>query len=292
MSQEAALQSARLGVRADESSRIPSPHRRGRLARRAAGPKAREPASRFFDVRLTAFSVRPTSEAIEPSPRQRDWMPKSAKLCLPLLIANQSGWVLSNPQTFTATWDGGESPDAIRVDHPLGRNAVVKSHFGSGILTWSIDYLFRTPPGWNLWVRGPVNHPKDGACPLEGVVEADWADATFTMNWKLTRPGHPVTFDAGEPFCMVVPQARGELESFAPEIRDIDDEPETADRLAEARRARTQMQIQKFVAQFVPAMEAERRDWQGHYYRGTPPGREEIADHQIRLKLKSFEDKR
>jgi hypothetical protein len=91
---------------------------------------------------------------------------------------------------------------------------------------------------------------------------------------------------------MVVPQARGELERFAPEIRDIDDEPETADRLAEARRARTQMQIQKFVAQFVPAMEAERRDWQGHYYRGTPPGREEIADHQIRLKLKSFEDKR
>jgi hypothetical protein len=248
------------------------------------------PESNGHTRQLTAFRIRPASEPIEPSPRQRDWMPRSAKLCLPLLIANQSGWVLSNPQTFTATWDGGEGADAIRLDHPLGRNAVVKSHFGSGILTWSIDYLFRTPPGWNLWVRGPVNHPKDGASALEGVVEADWADVTFTMNWKLTRPGLAVTFEAGEPFCMILPQARGELESFAPRILDIEEDPETDARLEEARRSRNELQIKKFVAQYVPEMEDVRKDWQGNYYRGTPPGREKVADHQTRLKLRGFED--
>jgi Family of unknown function (DUF6065) len=250
------------------------------------------PPVRFCRVRpLTAFRLRPASESIEPSSRQREWMPKSAKLCLPLLIANQSGWVLSNPQTFTASWDGGDSPDAIAIDHPLGRNAVVSSHFGSGILTWSLDYLFRTPPGWNLWVRGPVNLPKDGASPLEGVVETDWADATFTMNWKLTRPGHPVTFEAGEPFCMIVPQARGELESFHPDIRPVEDDPETEARLDDARRRRSELQVKKFVAQYVPSMRTERDDWEGNYYRGTPPGQEAVADHQVRLKLRKFENR-
>jgi hypothetical protein len=28
--------------------------------------------------------------------------------------------------------------------------------------------------------------------PLDGIVETDWLEATFTMNWKLTRPNHTV----------------------------------------------------------------------------------------------------
>jgi hypothetical protein len=62
--------------------------------------------------------------------------------------------------------------------------------------------------------------------PIEGLVEADWAVATFAMHWKLTRVGHPVTFEAGEPFCMIVPQGRGELETLRPVIRPIEDDPE------------------------------------------------------------------
>ena len=49
------------------------------------------------------------------------------------------------------------------------------------------------------------------------MIETDWSVATFTMNWKLTRPHWPVTFEIGEPICMVVPQRRGELESFHPQ---------------------------------------------------------------------------
>src|SRR3712207_8402233 len=39
----------------------------------------------------------------------------------------------------------------------LFRSLPARSHFGSGILTWNLPFLFRTPPGYNLHVRGPAN---------------------------------------------------------------------------------------------------------------------------------------
>lgn len=236
-----------------------------------------------------AYTLRPATQELAPSPRQRNWMPHSAKVCLPLLVANQSGWVLSNPHTFTATWDGGEGRDAVTIDHGGYGKPTVSSHFGGGIITWSVDYLFRTPPGWNLWVRGPVNMPKDGAAPLEGVVETDWADFTFTMNWRLTRPGLPVTFDEGEPFCMIVPQARGELESFDPRIAELSDDPEVEARYKELRSRRDELQVRKFIAEHVPELRSVHAEWEGSYFHGTPPGRAKVEEHQMRLKLGSFE---
>ena len=47
----------------------------------------------------------------------------------------------------------------------------MKSHFGEAVLTFSLPYLFRTPRGVNLWVKGPSNWIKDGIQPLEGIVE-------------------------------------------------------------------------------------------------------------------------
>jgi Family of unknown function (DUF6065) len=51
-------------------------------------------------------------------------------------------------------------------------------------------------PGYNLYVRGASNFPKDGAYALDGIFETDWAVATFTMNCKLTGVGVPVRFGA------------------------------------------------------------------------------------------------
>src|SRR5437868_10957202 len=119
--------------------------------------------------------------------------------CLPLLVANEAGWILLNRTPFSVVWDGGESPESVRVElaeddpHPG-----VSSHFGHGVVTFAIPYVFRTSPGYNLLARGPANLPKDGIWPLEGLVETDWANANFTMNWKLTRPNHPVSFERDE----------------------------------------------------------------------------------------------
>jgi Family of unknown function (DUF6065) len=225
------------------------------------------------------------------APSPRDWMDATpnrfANRCLPLRIANQAGWFILNDHALRATWNGGNKPSDLEIESLDGETSYSpKSHFGSGILTFSLSFLFRTPPGYNLQVRGPANWPKDGAYPLEGIVETDWAIATFTMNWKLTRADLPVTFEAGEPICMIVPQRRGELESFCPEIHELDEEPESASaymQWAESRRKFNQ-------ALTVPGSEAVKSGWQKHYVRGTTPSGGRVEEHQTKLKLQNFGD--
>src|SRR5262249_11468483 len=152
-----------------------------------------------------------------------------ANRCLPLLVANQGGWVLLTPVPFEATWSGEPSPSGTTIEFSdeLPHPRPVASHFGYGIVTWAVPFLFRTPPGYNLLARGPANWPKDGISPLEGLVETDWAVTTFTMNWKITRPDVTVRFEEREPFCMIVPQRRGELEAFRPRFEELGDHPDT-----------------------------------------------------------------
>ncbi len=89
------------------------------------------------------------------------------------------------------------------------------SHFGHGILTWRLPFLFRTPVDTDLLMRGPANSPKDGIAPLEGMIETDWSPATATMNWQITRPDHVVRFVADEPIAMIVPSP-GDTSSSTP----------------------------------------------------------------------------
>src|SRR5262249_11032524 len=143
-------------------------------------------------------------------------------------------WLIQNEVDFVAAWSGGILPQDIQLMFHRGQESFaswyvpqcVQSHFGQGVLTFSVPYVFRTPPGYNLWVKGPANYFKDGIHPLGGIVETDWAHATFTMNWRFTRPNHVVRFEAGEPICQIVPVPRGLVEQFQPEIRAIADDPE------------------------------------------------------------------
>jgi hypothetical protein len=230
---------------------------------------------------------------IEPAPRRRAWieaMPEHwANRCLPLVVANEAGWVIRNPVGFTATWAGGDGVDSLTLQ-PLraGQTLPVTSIFGFGIVTWAIPYLFRTPPGYNLLVRGPANWPKDAASPLEGLVETDWSVATFTMNWKLTRASAPVVFGAGEPFCMIVPQRRHELEAFEPRTRPLEAEPDLRRAEKVWAKRRHDLVVRKFLAQYSPELAADRREWQGDYYRGAAPAGAAAPDHQKHLCLSPF----
>jgi hypothetical protein len=182
---------------------------------------------------LTAYRLAEydTFPEIVPAPPDRFWMDFStggwANRCLPLRIANQHGWHILNNCDFEAEWNGKPSLDALRIRYlESGPHRFARSNFGYGVITWNLPYLFRTSPGYNLWVRGPANYPKDAVAPLEGIVETDWAEATFTVNWKITRPGWKVVFKKGDPICMIVPQRRGEVEAVAPRICNIESEPE------------------------------------------------------------------
>jgi len=138
-------------------------------------------------LNLQALQIYPTKMRLVPALRTRRWIEETdqrfATRCLPMLMANQSAWFILNHFAFCATWNGMNDKAAISIQAsaPVPHDGAT-SHFGCGILTWTIPYLFRTSPGYNLLVRGPANLPKDGISPLEGIVETDWACATFTMN--------------------------------------------------------------------------------------------------------------
>jgi hypothetical protein len=247
---------------------------------------------------LRAYAFADPIVPIVPAPRRRAWM-DSAKdhwpnRCLPLLIANETGWVMLNTHPFRATWDGGQSGAAVTIEFP-GEEPTpvpVSSHFGMGIITFRVPFIFRTPPGWNLLARGPANLPKDGISALEGVVETDWSYANFTMNWQITRPGTTIEFVEGEPFCMIVPQRRGELESFTPEILDLSADPRMEDEFERFGAAREELQIQKFLAEFSREYQSYRKAWEGSYYRGRTPSGEAAPEHVTKVHLAPFEDRR
>src|SRR5262249_6790338 len=139
-------------------------------------------------LEIIAYSAWGFGVKIIPAWMKRDWMDATpsgfAYQCQPMTLANQSGWFVLAPHWAVADWNGGSAPTDLKVhveNSPVTVHAV--SQVGSGILTWTIPYVFRTPPGWNLLCRGPANYVKDGLCPLEGLIETDWSFASFSMNW-------------------------------------------------------------------------------------------------------------
>src|SRR5579859_530129 len=185
-------------------------------------------------MKLVCYETTADPIEIRPAGPEREWMDDSnhgfAYRCLPLAIANAHGWEILSPASFEAEWTGSNDLNGVKITplSPFGDYPPVLSHFGEGVLTFHVSAVFRSDPRVNLWVTGPVNRPKHGICPLTGVVETDWAVASFTMNWKFTAPGIRVRFEKGEPFCFVFPIQRGYLDDIQPEIRSLSDAtPET-----------------------------------------------------------------
>ncbi len=236
---------------------------------------------------LTAYLVNDRAPVILPGDRKRDWMEHTrdrfAYRCLPLTIANQSGWDLLCPVSFAAIWNGGDSIHDlyIKSDDPTPG---AMSHFGHGILTFEVSVLFRTPGGHNLWVKGPPNLPKDGICPLEGIVETDWSSATFTMNWKLTRRQHKVEFAEGEPFCRILPYPRHYLNRFETATVPIQEVPEVLERYEKWSRLRREFNDD------LRAGDGDtlRSGWQKDYHHGRDSHGDRFDDHETKVRLKPF----
>jgi hypothetical protein len=257
------------------------------------GPSSLEadPAEPELDAReLVAYRLTdaPSIVSLAPAPATRRWMDDSssrfAYRCLPLLMANQAGWFITLKEAVEVEWDGGEGSQALRIAGSLAVLANVVSHFGQGIVTFRLPYLFRTSPGRDLLVRGPANLFKDGASPLEGLVESDWSVAPFTMNWKITRPRHCIRFEAGEPIAMLVPSPRGDLERFAPSLSSLADDEALARRYRRWFEGRAA--FLRDLDDDVP--EAVAAGWQKDYFRGEGPGDTVALEHRTKLRLRPF----
>src|SRR4051812_49892163 len=72
------------------------------------------------EKKLVAFSLhanQPADVFPEPAPISREWMDSAHQRhpyrCLPLVIANQCGWMLRNPVGFSAYWYGGVAAEGV-----------------------------------------------------------------------------------------------------------------------------------------------------------------------------------
>lgn len=238
---------------------------------------------------LVCYPVEPDPPAIEPARPVRAWMDATdqryAYRCLPLSIANASGWEILSPVSFEATWRGSDARDAIVIrsrDDQARANRLAQSHFGHGILTLHTGYLFRTSPGWAIWARGSPNAVKRHVSPLEGVVESDWLEFPFTMNWRFTRAA-TVRFEKGEPFCFITPVPHTALDRVQPEIRSLDAAPEL--KAAYEARASGRKAFNAGLAAHDPETVAQ--GWQRHYMRGEDAAGRRAGHHVTKRRLKS-----
>jgi hypothetical protein len=204
--------------------------------------------------------------------------------CVPLSVANAQGWEILSPVTVAARWSGGAGIRDISITFPEGTGTLpahfVESHFGRGVITFNPLLIFRTPPGYDLWISGTPNDAKDAIAPLTAVVEADWMPFTFSMNWRFTRKNQWVRFSKGEPFCFFMPLKRQPVEEFAPQLKPLSADPDLMRTYAEARDQREDgMFSDKTTERF-----------QGWYSRGLhPTSGEPFPDHRTRTRPRPLE---
>jgi hypothetical protein len=221
---------------------------------------------------------------IEPSTLKRKWMDDTndeyAYRCLPLNIANQHGWAIYPNSNIVASWSGDTSINKESVKVYENSQGLAVSHFGHGILTFSLPFLVKLDPGYSLYITGAPNHHIKGIQPCTGIFEADWAPYSFTMNWRFTHANQPVVFTPNDPICFFFPVPRNivnETETKFSTLNEQDDD------------------YKKQYKQFLDArdnfnVEDYPDGWQKHYFQGLyPDGTKCPFDHKTKLKPTSFE---
>ena len=242
-------------------------------------------------MELQCYPVHPQPPDLVPGRAQRDWMDnhhnRHPYKCLPLTMANTTGWELLCPIGFTAEWNGGPSQADITLtpERPSPYfHDFAQSHFAGGVVTLHTHYLFRTPPGWAIWVSGAPNHVKDGIQALTGLVESDWLPFPFTMNWRFTRPGR-VRFLKGEPFCFITMMEHRKLEAVQPVVR-----PMESDLVLKGQFDAWNKQRGEFNARLAKRdPQTVKEAWQRFYFKGELPDDSgpAPADHVNKRRLKT-----
>jgi len=239
-------------------------------------------------MQLDCYKIYDVAPEIIPARSQREWMDafpdRHPYRCLPLTMANSTGWEILCPIDVKIVWDGGPLESDLKLfttGDPRALASFADSHFRRGIVTFHTGHLFRTPPGWGVWATGAPNYPKDGAAPLTGLIETDWLPFPFTMNWQMTRPGE-VIFRKGEPFCFITLMEHGKLEEIEPKIRKLSSNPDLVKEYEAWRDSRSD-----FNARLGKGEEnAMKERWQRHYMRGQKVVGENAESHQTKRRLK------
>jgi len=245
---------------------------------------------------IVANDVSDMKQEIVVAPVKREWMEEThqrfAYRCLPLNMANDLGWQILCPYSVEVYWNGRNSVDDLSVEVD-GCDHFASSHFGNGVLTFNIQFVFRTTKNQCLYLKGPSNYPKRGIYPLEGMIETDWLPFTFTMNWKVTEPNRFIRFEKGEPFCQFFPYQKNYIEEFEPTIKTASEGTMQMYREYAESRNKFNEDLRD------PTSEASRRKWQKYYFQGRYPEDDPIVkcsdlgfEHKTKNGAKPFIDTR
>ncbi|MFK7602178.1 DUF6065 family protein [Deinococcus sp. SM5_A1] len=221
----------------------------------------------------------PTVALRTPKDRRR-WMDHHtahwAYRCLPLRMANQLGVELALREDVVAHWDGHSyHPESVTV---LRGERAASARFPGAVLTFDVPFVVVTPPEMNLLVLPPMNSFTDGAQAMTGLIETDWLNFTFTVNYKFTRPGE-VRFASGTAIATLLPYPRAELVgggswSAHPLVEAPDDVQLQYKRYAQQRRAANARQAAGATPAEVLMLS---------YYRGENMNGDKVAGHMKSL---------
>lgn len=219
------------------------------------------------------------TDFVAPAEHDRDWFEPHFYHCLPLASANTLGWTLFTPYSFSVQWNGGKQKNDVLIENESPDWAM--SWFGSGVFTIHPRFLVRTSQDTNLLIRPVPNYYKRGVVTLEGLVETDWHQGSFTLNFRLTEPYLRVHYQAGEPLVQFVVYPRNYIEQF--DARVVTSGP-----LFDTMRADAERWSQNRQALFAKEAEEKvvQRDFS--YMRGENLDGNKFPAHQKRIHLRDF----
>lgn len=162
------------------------------------------------------------SKTVKKPDRKRDWFEPFFYNCLPIVIGNQYGFIITAEFGFNVIWNGGNNKDDIHITYIIPEDfnqdktpiLNVASNFGNGIISITLPTIFRTPPGVNIMTINPPNYIIKNVTVLSGVVETDNARVPFTFNIRLHEPNILTSFPKGTPLSGFIPIPRGFADKF------------------------------------------------------------------------------
>lgn len=185
---------------------------------------------------MTLFTLTRTHQnppEIKQSRLKRDWMDdtynKHAYQCLPMTVANVSGWELILQQDVVVEWDGTNNPPKVLEGETLSNRAVVIPSI-IGIMSFATGWAFGTEDGYSTFISGSPNYFIDGAVPLSATIPSFWWPDEFNMNWKITKINEPVIFPKGMPFMHFTIVKNDLLESVQFKVENLWDKPDLMDK--------------------------------------------------------------
>lgn len=146
---------------------------------------------------------------------KREWFDPHAYYCLPLTVGNQYGFLIKSLRDFDILWNGTKDNAQITfLNNDNEEKQVIKTGFGSGIITIQNKFALKTSPGINLMTIQPPNFFIPGCVALTGVVECDNIRRDFTFNFKMTIPDITIGIRKGDPIGAFIPIPRYFVDKF------------------------------------------------------------------------------